>query len=403
LETDDNRGNEEITMITKLVTNDNNNSFKLPLCYIFLEDTKYMTILTRQEKERLVRELYNQGKTYRQISKEARISPRDIGVILNKEVEKKKTEGLKEDNNGADKNQGQEEEQQQHLSLSTQAYKLFSEGKTPLEVAIALNLRESEATKFCREYWKLKQLYHLNMIYEEIKDDISSLLKLYNLSKAKGLGIQQIVDVLAVANNDLPAIEERFKRLRNDISILQSQKHTCKRDLYQLNNQIATTSRLLNSLCISCERERREIENLSNEKARLECFVSQFKSNNEEYLKIKQVAEEKVKDILTNGKLLLRFATASVIKSLGRNPELTNFVFNDISNNNDTSDGSNCLSLMLPGQQQQSFSYLNDDIFTAVILEEAENLYNQLTTKLTNEVMAAAGSIRESLPPSLDK
>jgi hypothetical protein len=32
--------------------------------------------------------------------------------------------------------------------LSTQSYKLFSESKTPLEVSIALNLRESEATEF---------------------------------------------------------------------------------------------------------------------------------------------------------------------------------------------------------------------------------------------------------------
>ena len=39
------------------------NSFKLLLYYIFLEDRKYMIILTRQEKERLVLDLYNQGKT----------------------------------------------------------------------------------------------------------------------------------------------------------------------------------------------------------------------------------------------------------------------------------------------------------------------------------------------------
>jgi DNA-binding NarL/FixJ family response regulator len=65
------------------------NSFKLRLYYIFLEDTKYMTILTRQERERLVLELYNQGKTYREIAKEARISPRDIGIILNKIIEEK--------------------------------------------------------------------------------------------------------------------------------------------------------------------------------------------------------------------------------------------------------------------------------------------------------------------------
>src|SRR5215208_492992 len=103
------------------------NSFKLLIYYIFLEDTKYMTILTRQERERLVLELYyNQGKTYREIAKVARISPRDIGVILNKIIEQKKTEALKEerqqDNNDAEENKQQE--QQQHLSLSAQAYKL---------------------------------------------------------------------------------------------------------------------------------------------------------------------------------------------------------------------------------------------------------------------------------------
>jgi chromosome segregation ATPase len=176
---------------------------------------------------------------------------------------------------------------------------------TPLEVSIALNLNESEATKFYRECWKLKQLHNLNMVYEEIKDDIASFLKLYKLSKAKGMGIQQVVDILAIANNDLPAIEERFKRLRNDVSMLQAQKHTCERNLDQLNNQIATTSRVLNSLHISCERERREIENHCNERARLESIVTEFKSNNEEYLnKIKQAAEENVKSVLTNSKIL---------------------------------------------------------------------------------------------------
>ena len=56
-----------------------------------------MTILTRRERERLALELYNQGKTYREIFKEARISPRDIGVILNEVVEENKTEGWKEE------------------------------------------------------------------------------------------------------------------------------------------------------------------------------------------------------------------------------------------------------------------------------------------------------------------
>ena len=62
--------------------------------YPYFLKIQIMTILTRQEgegrgrggeRERLVIDLYyNQGKTYREISKVARISPSDIGVILNK-------------------------------------------------------------------------------------------------------------------------------------------------------------------------------------------------------------------------------------------------------------------------------------------------------------------------------
>ena len=137
-----------------------------------------MSILTRQEKERLVLELYyNQGKTYREISKEARISPRDIGVILNKGIEEK-TEGLKEEqqeDNDSDKNQ------EQHSTLSTQAYKLFSEGKTPLEVAITLNLGESEATKYYREYWKLKRLQILISIHKATNGQLRPFMDVTNI------------------------------------------------------------------------------------------------------------------------------------------------------------------------------------------------------------------------------
>jgi predicted DNA-binding protein YlxM (UPF0122 family) len=43
--------------------------------------------LTRQEKEKLVLDLYyNQNKSYHQIAKEARICPRDIKAILEKTV-----------------------------------------------------------------------------------------------------------------------------------------------------------------------------------------------------------------------------------------------------------------------------------------------------------------------------
>jgi hypothetical protein len=90
----------------------------------------------------------------------------------------------------------------------------------------------------------------------------------------------------------------------------------------------------------------------------------------------------------------LKFATLSVIESLRINPELYNFVLYNIST---TTYGSNYPSLILSGGQQHQQSY--NDTYTALILEEAEKLYNKLITEFTNRSMAAAASIRgPSLP-----
>ena len=137
-----------------------------------------------------------------------------------------------------------------------------------------------------------------------------------------------------------------------------------------MNNQIASTTKLLNSFRISCERERREMEHLQNENARLETTVTEFKSNNEEYLdKIKQVAYEEVGNVLNDSKLLLKVATLSIIESLRMNSE----IYDDF--------------------------VLSDDSYAVLILEEAEKLYNELIIELTNRTMAATAAMKTlSLP-----
>ena len=52
-------------------------------------------VLTRQERKDLVLDLYNQGRTYREIAEEARMSPRDIGTIVNNAAKEKKWRKLK--------------------------------------------------------------------------------------------------------------------------------------------------------------------------------------------------------------------------------------------------------------------------------------------------------------------
>jgi predicted transcriptional regulator len=89
-----------------------------------------MNMRTRQRDELVLDLYYNQNKTYREIAKEARICPRDIKRILDKDV------------------QGVQGELP--MSVSSMAYKLFSEGNSPLECAKTLNLREPEVTQLYR-------------------------------------------------------------------------------------------------------------------------------------------------------------------------------------------------------------------------------------------------------------
>jgi hypothetical protein len=121
------------------------------------------------------------------------------------------------------------EQRGQNMSQAAQAYNLFSDDKTPVDVAIMLNLRHAEVTEFYREYWKLKQLYDPSQVYEEIKGDIGSFLNLYKLAKAAGMNAQHVVNVLKIANNHLPSVEYRCEKLKREEASLQAVNHNSAR------------------------------------------------------------------------------------------------------------------------------------------------------------------------------
>ena len=110
-------------------------------------------VLNRQDKEKLVIKLYQDGKTIREIAHIVHVSFTDIGKIIRK-INGQKDEMLDLKNKSKD----------------TQALYLFSIGKTPLEVAIELNLPASEVHDLQEEYWALNQLHDLAFVYGEIKN-----------------------------------------------------------------------------------------------------------------------------------------------------------------------------------------------------------------------------------------
>jgi hypothetical protein len=294
-------------------------------------------MLTRQEKERQVIDLYNQNKTYREIAKEVRICPRDIGIILNKASGEK------------------EEKQDRRQSPPSQAYKLFSEGKTPIEVAIALDLGESETTKYYEEYLHLKQMHELRMVYDEIgPDGIMHFLELYKLSKNDNMKPEHVVNLLKMSNRYLPIIEQKYRKLMKETDSLESEKQKLKNLWSQIRLSIKTL-----------DNYKKEVKNLQKEKISLEILMS-----NGQYEKVRQIAKKEVNNSLSERRDLLKLAVASVIESIVWDPKKYNFLINS--------------SKYYGGQYSASHFYI--DVYRDLILDEAQRLFELLAKDLTSRI-----------------
>ena len=91
---------------------------------------------------------YNKGYTYKQLTREFRMSPNQIREIIKRHEEK----------NDAIANKKKE------LSLSSKAYKLFYEGKNNVQVALKLDLPQEQINQFHSEYWRLQNQDKLESI-----------------------------------------------------------------------------------------------------------------------------------------------------------------------------------------------------------------------------------------------
>jgi hypothetical protein len=329
--------------------------------------------------------------------------PRDIGVIVNNEVKEQelKTEQENDNENQGTYNTTEKKLEEQVLSLSTRAYKLFSKGKEPLEVAVALNLGEVEVTRYYKEYLKLKQLHGLYLAYEEIEGDIEPFLKLYELSKVEDMGTKQVINLLKIANNDLPTLENRYTRLKNEGDLIEYTIANSNRNLHSIESQIITSSQILDSNNIAREQLKKEIDCLRNEKMGLRKMVRQYKRNNEEYLKIKKTIEQEVNRFLLEGKELLSFALYSLMESMRRDPDKYSSIIYYSSASSTTSYGDAFYKRSdVYGQQNQPYPSSDSffDAYKITLLNDTEKLYKALVRERINNIIANYTAKSASVP-----
>jgi hypothetical protein len=158
-------------------------------------------VLSREEKEKMVLDLYyTKDYTYKQLTRELRMSPNQLREIIKRHEEKKNDDAI------ANK--------KKELSLSSKAYKLFYEGRTNVQVAIKLDIPQAQVTQFCLEYWRLQDQDKLESLYTVTKGKASRLWKLYRelvIVIQRGMSFEAVANAVDIDLNRLPDMEARLE------------------------------------------------------------------------------------------------------------------------------------------------------------------------------------------------
>ena len=119
-------------------------------------------------------------------------------------------------------------------SKSSQAFKLFREGKKLTDVAIELEIPAKKAVKLWSQFLKLERMYQCYEFYKDYEYDIPRLLTINNFIKNNHVNIHNIADLLKEAKNILNLRVQlsiikyeiaELKQIKNNYLLNQNSKH----------------------------------------------------------------------------------------------------------------------------------------------------------------------------------
>jgi hypothetical protein len=163
--------------------------------------------MDKKQKEALVIAMLEKGESYRDISRKAKVSPNTIKMLANRA-------GLDES-----------------TSISSRAFELYVQRKTPVEVAIALNLEAEKAINYYHQYFMLLGITDFTRVYLQIKDNPWPFVNLVKLIQNSRMKDGEVVELLKIANNFLPRVRLEYDRLKEEKSSLEAELNSWKAEL----------------------------------------------------------------------------------------------------------------------------------------------------------------------------
>ena len=181
-------------------------------------------LLNKFEKRDLILKLLKEGKTYREICHIAHVSPREIKPIAKEYARKKRLENKREEKDN-------QSTQIKKLSLSSRAFKLFSDGKKPTVVVIELDIPPKQVEKIWSQFLKSERMEECYDFFQQCQYDIPTILSINNFIKKNNIQGKDIANVLRKANGVINLIQtilnlkgeiERLKQMKNNYTLNQN-------------------------------------------------------------------------------------------------------------------------------------------------------------------------------------
>jgi hypothetical protein len=287
-----------------------------------------IVLLNKHQKKALVIELYEQGKTRRQIAEVVHMSFKDIANIINEHT-------------GEDKQNNKSEK-----SKDSRAFELFLQGKQSVEVAIELDMPADKVEELHVQYWRLSNLDNLEIMYYETKYSLPMLLQLHNILKDKRITKDKdICELIELANHGLPDIRNRFEELLNQVAALENEKATLNTEILELRNSIYTNNEII-------RKKNLQLRTLDRKRRVLEVMLQNaYKEAN--YHKIIEIVDQRLND----KRPLLVAALMAALSTLRANPYGLN---------------------LLSSSSLDIGDYVADDIDGQALLQFAESCYSNL-------------------------
>ncbi|MGH9987443.1 MAG: hypothetical protein ACRD8W_26160, partial [Nitrososphaeraceae archaeon] len=166
-------------------------------------------------------------------------------------------------------------------STSSRAFELFSEGKTPLQVAIALSLEADEAIKYHQEYYMLLGCTEFTKVYLQIKDNPWPYVNLVNLAQNSGMRDDEVVELLKVANGYLPRVRLEYDRVIEELNLTRAELNSWKA---AVSNEVRVYQQFVDRNVALKKREdelQLSISELERKETRLNESLSEFQENND--------------------------------------------------------------------------------------------------------------------------